>query len=1745
MVKLYKSLTITLTALIFLTATSANAQHSLKGQTPSGLKPGAPAGSYSLSGFESVNAYNGNLNFNLPLVSVGGRGSAGTSVSLQLQNKWKINREVVDPNYNTIVNYPDYTGWIGGPAYFGATIEGRTGGNATVNCVSQIVGDRPIWIKSLTRLTVKTGDGTEYELRDTLSGGEPITVPKNMYQCPTANPARGNVFVTADGTSATFISDTSIYDDPFPETSDALTLNGYLLLKDGSRWRFDNNVVSWIRDRNGNKLTFSSGGGNSAIITDSLNRSVTVTPDVTDGTYGLCDKLVYKGFGGTTRTIYITKTTLANVLRSGQTLKTYTELFPSIPGASDKHFDPTVRGSVILPNGKSYQFKYNSYGELARVVLPTGGAIEYDWDVGESGNTDGGAVATGTYSDYGVYRRVMERRTYADGSTLESKMIYERAVDFNSGTQSYAIIETRDASNNLLGKQKSYFHGSARQSFSQVASDYGRWKDGREYKSESFDFNGSTVLRSSDTTLEQRPLNSGEAWWWTGSADDAPPRDVRTVQTLSTLSDTSQVTVQTMDYDQFNNQTDVYEYDFCPSSNYNDTNKTCSSNSNFFIRRTHTDFVTTNVVDSVTKDYVGILSPATDSIHIRNLPKETWVSSDSGGSTKKSKTTFEYDNYASDSNHAGLISRSSITGLDSGFTTSYKTRGNATDVSRWLLPSVQLTSYQQYDIAGNVVLIKDPRGYSTTATYGDSYGSPDGNATTNTAPSELSGVSQTSYAFATVVTNAANQATKSQFDFYTGMPVDGEDINGVVSSGYSTSEPLDRPTQIIRAVGTSVVSQTTFAYDDTNRIVTTTSDLATYNDNSLKTESLYDGLGRTYETRNYETSSNYIKVTQTYDALGRSKRTYNPFRTTSDPTYGWAENTYDALGRVTTVTSADSTTVSTSYSGNAVTVTDQANKSRRSISDGIGRLIRVDEPDQYGSLGSVSSPNQATNYSYDVLGNLIRVQQGSQNRYFMYDSLGRMLRVSQPEQETNTALNTSGNPDNNSWTAGFTYDDNGNVLTTTDAKNTTITNTYDVLNRALTRTYSDSTPTVTNYYDGAGLPSVPAYSAGKLTRVDSSISDTRYTGFDPAGRLTENKQITGGNTYTSAYQYNRAGAMTQETYPSGRVMNVDYSSVSGDIYSIYGTPSGGSQTTYADNFTYAADKKIQQLKLGNNLWETAVINNRLQVTEFKLGTTQGASNVWSLANEYGELQSGGSVDASKNNGNIAKQTVNFSGLANPFVQGYKYDSLDRISEAKETVNGTQTWIQNWGYDRYGNRSSFTKNVLGNTTVSNPTIDAATNRFNTGQNYTYDKNGNIVDDPFDGGRKFTYNGDNKQTQVKLGKTVIGTYSYDGEGKRVKKVTGSESTVFVYSNGRLVEERNSSTNALVTSYLYAGSQLLATETSTATNYTVTDHLGSPRVVVNGSGTVVSRRDFLPFGEELFADGTYRKTSDNYSTTGTDAVRQRFTGYQKDTETGLDFAEARMYQNQHGRFTAIDPLLASGKSSDPQTFNRYIYSLSAPLVLTDPTGLQSGKKPDDVVRIESQQSASSPQVTKLTSQPIDRTREGYVPVGGKFSITAVYTINAPEAGQKPGDAAVITAVDKTRSVIKDGKVVDTLTEPQAEGSFGQAFDVTQVGDPEVKLGTGKREDEVEVTKTWTFQVEKRKDSLPGSTGQVNFQVNVTDPRQPISTDRTKMVKNGTQPNPAIATTRENDPRTKNQGVKSFPGAAITIVNRPLENK
>jgi hypothetical protein len=188
------------------------------------------------------------------------------------------------------------------------------------------------------------------------------------------------------------------------------------------------------------------------------------------------------------------------------------------------------------------------------------------------------------------------------------------------------------------------------------------------------------------------------------------------------------------------------------------------------------------------------------------------------------------------------------------------------------------------------------------------------------------------------------------------------------------------------ALGTSLEKQVTFGYDDTNRVITTSGDLNTNNDNVLVSKSFYDGLGRTTEARKYEGGANYIAVQTQYDGLGRAYRSSNPFRQSENAI--WTTQTFDALGRVLTLTTPDSAVVSTIYSGNTVTVSDQLGKQRKSVSDALGRMIQV-----YEAPNDTTNFNYLTTYEYDVLDDLTKIIQdnnpGSPSqapRVFVYDS---------------------------------------------------------------------------------------------------------------------------------------------------------------------------------------------------------------------------------------------------------------------------------------------------------------------------------------------------------------------------------------------------------------------------------------------------------------------------------------------------------------------------------------------------------------------------------------------------------------------------------------------------------------------------------------------------------------------------------------------------------------------------------------
>jgi len=102
---------------------------------------------------------------------------------------------------------------------------------------------------------------------------------------------------------------------------------------------------------------------------------------------------------------------------------------------------------------------------------------------------------------------------------------------------------------------------------------------------------------------------------------------------------------------------------------------------------------------------------------------------------------------------------------------------------------------------------------------------------------------------------------------------------------------------------------------------------------------------------------------------------------------------------------------------------------------------------------------------------------------------------------------------------------------------------------------------------------------------------------------------------------------------------------------------------------------------------------------------------------------------------------------------------------------------------------------------------------------------------------------------------------------------------------------------------------------------DHLGSPLAMTDEDGSVVWRRDYFPFGQEIDPGG---ETTFNPHT---------FTGKEFDAETGLYYYGARYYDPVIGRFISVDP--AGSDPSDPQSWNRYVYTLNNPYKYVDPDG------------------------------------------------------------------------------------------------------------------------------------------------------------------------------------------------------------------
>ncbi len=1174
-------------------------------------------------------------------------------------------------------------------------------------------------------------------------------------------------------------------------------------------------------------------------------------------------------------------------------------------------FNPIVLTRITLPNGQKYELKYNVFGELSKVIYPSGAYERFQYAQIK-------AVQPQDISYDQANRGVTDRWVSAKGDGTD-EIHWSYSATHGSG-QPFKVTTTNP--DNTKTEQYIYSEpGTNPQPYG-----FGSAKTGRSYE--------DRVLSSTDQLLRRKLT----AYTWTGAQPGGAAgatRDLRPSKeititfdpgdayALAQMTETVYDTNSDPEYFAELNAKQVKTYNYVVVLATAAASADATTAAGWF---SGSDLATVTEVDY-------LYDSNYKARNISGLVTETRVKDASGIVKSKSQLSYDESGYslatsgtmpAAAANSWVDLTLSSQLGQTVG-----SKRGLPTSIRNYydISNNLYIETHSFYDQFGNLRKVRDGRNNDTETQYSADYAFAYPTKEITPIP-DATGVSGS---------NAAFQTT-TVYDYDTSLPILITDPNGQETE-MLYEDALLRPTKVIAPNGQETI--TAYGVPDSSgnlpanqKFVKVKTQIDT--DQWKEVYTWFDGLGRTVRIQNIDSSGDVFVDTE-FDSMGRVKKVSNPYRT--GETIYKTESFYDDLGRVTKAkTLGDNAEVLTAYSlatsgsqiGTVVTTTDQSGRLRRTITDGLGQLKRVDEPNDSNQLGSISSPSQPTVYSYDALNNLTQVYQASatqqcggaatcsQTREFVYDALSRLKQATNPE----------------SGTISYIYDNNGNLTKKTDARNIQTDYNYDALNRVITRNYSDSTPDVTYTYDNL------TNAKGKLIKVDNGISVTAYTEFGVLGRVTKSKQTTDGVEYPEmTYVYNLSGGLTEQRYPSGRIVK-NVLDNNGDLAIVQTKKNSGyGFWNYADSFNYTAAGAVSSVQLGNFRWESAQFNSRVQPTRLALGSTQSATNILKLDYEYGELQTNGGIDAAKNNGNIGKQTITVPTVGgNPgftAIQTFTYDSLNRIKEAKENINANTTpeWRQTFKYDRFGNRSfdepnttTLPKNcgTTPNLTVCaadrkvlNPSINISDNRLSTADGYTFDASGHTIRDAQN--RKFTYDAEGKQIKVEFVDangnpiSVIGEYFYDGDGRRVRKYVPStgETTVFIYDvTGKLLTENSS---------------LVESSSNAKVSYLTNDHLASPRINTDQNGAVTARHDYQPFGEEI-----------ERSTYGADTVRKQFTSYERDNEIALDFAQARYFNAGFGRFSSPDPLQASARSGQPQTWNRYTYALNNPLRFVDPDGM-----------------------------------------------------------------------------------------------------------------------------------------------------------------------------------------------------------------
>ncbi len=707
-------------------------------------------------------------------------------------------------------------------------------------------------------------------------------------------------------------------------------------------------------------------------------------------------------------------------------------------------------------------------------------------------------------------------------------------------------------------------------------------------------------------------------------------------------------------------------------------------------------------------------------------------------------------------------------------------------------------------------------------------------------------------------------------------------------------------------------AQTSVTYDSRFRpILEKVEDTSTGWESYVKTS--YDALGRVRFKSQPSSSPDPSQGTDfTYDGLGR------PLTEDETVTTGIIEKTYEYLpSNATSVTDAEGNTTTTYKNGfNEVTLIVQPEDTTTTITrNGWGQMTRVRQQGDHNGI----AVNKFQDYGYDDQQRLCRhyVPSGGGYSLYAYDASGN-LSASSKGHAWGTTCDTGPNNENDNL----------------------ISYSYDPMNRLTFTNYADDgTPDTARAYDADGNLQVLYREDGSEAEIPW-YDDPKFTQwiyyYDELGNVIGEVLHIDWRQFTAAHDYNRDGSLATssrqyrhafwpETHEGFRhEITYDRDGLGrGTGVSLSGDGTAGT-TSLAHSAAYYPSGTLQALSYGNGIDFTQQLNSRLMPE--KLRAVGGGVTALDLEYFYNPR---GLVSDMNDHTNPAND------------RDYLYDGQGRLTDASGS----------WGagtfkYDSLGN---IREKKLGGRTItllyngsnqvswSTDTGGSAATGGNTGsRSFDYDDWGNAIKV---GGLNMEYDASDRPTG--LSGDANGTYRYDGHGRRVKSITkdSNNKNVTRYNvydiSGSLAYVAQLApgfTDDYVTNYVKMDGQSIARVKSVGTRlnyvdeltYLHHDHLGSAVSGTDEDGNIAFTERYTPYGITLDNDAA----NDNQA---------GFTGHIKDTDTGLNYMQARYYNPVIGRFLSHDPMTMMDMELDPGYFNRYMYTMNNPVNATDPNGEQ----------------------------------------------------------------------------------------------------------------------------------------------------------------------------------------------------------------